>query len=245
MLVQPKFDVLEEKCQQITEIFNQIKNKQTTMPVVRGDELFEKDETTGLYNKVMIEYNGEQSPSTEFLEGCRLAQVYGNIWSELIKHKKEDAKEHYKVDAKNDIDNNLVWQAYQLVQKTNYEWENIVLANQTGIDTEYDLKLEIDKEEYFKIQVYERGWEIAELIRNIVDTNAQNEFIFGNFEEIYKKISDIKNETTRKWYEKGKDSSRLVRSLAMKLSKCLPREVEIIEQFVRTQHVGTRAEKHE
>ena len=72
VLVQPKYDKLEAKIQEITNIFNEIKNKQTTMPVVRGDELFEKDESTGLYNKVMIEHNGEQIPSSEFLESCRL-----------------------------------------------------------------------------------------------------------------------------------------------------------------------------
>ncbi len=128
---------------------------------------------------------------------------------------------------KNDLDNALIEDAFDLREKIKEEWDTIVIATPTGIDPDEDTKLEIKKEQYFEEVVYDRAWEVKALIETIIESGNQPITLFADLEDQFEELTKAKD----------KDACRKLRALTMKLEKCLPSSFEILKPIVRTPNI--------
>lgn len=117
-------------------------------------------------------------------------------------------------------------QLYAIVME---EWDDIVLGKTSG-DFERTLDLQMQQRDYFTTIVYERAWEVHDIITTFVEGKYQPETLFGNYKQIYEQLQ-TKN---------GKECARDLVRLARLMSRCVSPEVtmrteEIVESTVPAQ----------
>lgn len=107
------------------------------------------------------------------------------------------------------------------------EWDEIVLGKKTG-DFEQELKLEKAQSDYFdgtSAIIYDRAWEVHDIIMTLIEGKYQPRSLFGNFDEIYQKIGMLT----------GRDCARELVKLARLMSRCVsPETVERQEDIVES-----------
>lgn len=110
----------------------------------------------------------------------------------------------------------------------NMEWDEIVLGSRVG-EFEVDLRLSLKQQDYFDKIVYERAWEVKDIIDTLIEGKYQQAKLFGNYLDIYENLK-IKH---------GKECARELMRLAKLMGKCVSPEVserreQIIESITPT-----------
>lgn len=104
--------------------------------------------------------------------------------------------------------------ANQLYNQIMDEYENIILARK-NYDFDHDSALELEKQEYYDQTVYERAWEVNDIIDTLIEGGYQKKTLFGNYKEIYVDLQG----------KQGKECVRNLVRLARLMSRCVSPEV--------------------
>jgi hypothetical protein len=137
-------------------------------------------------------------------------------------------------------DESLISDASELKNIIITEWNETVLGTKSG-NFDHDMELALRKQDYFNTKVYDRAWEVKDLIMKLLDAKylaftqvviPENEK-YGidavDYRKIYKDIQEPENH--------GKNACRLLVSLSRLMGKCVHRsisfeEVETIESEI-------------
>ena len=133
----------------------------------------------------------------------------------------------------NDIGNeSLLADASNLKTTIETEWNKIILGKRT-YDFDHDVQLEIQKQDYYDSDVYDRAWEVKDIIEKLLNAkylavsqvvipeNKELGIAKVDYRQVYRDIQEPVNH--------GKNSCRLLLSLTRLMGNCIHRSITFDE----------------
>lgn len=118
------------------------------------------------------------------------------------------------------------------------EWDEIVLGKSTG-DWEHDLKLQMAQADYFsgtQAIVYERAWEVNDIMTVLVEEKYQPATLFGDYKKIYLNLQTLHDK------ECARELVKLVRLMSRCVSpETIERQEDLVEATIPAQSLMKNA----